>query len=196
MASDWLNWHRSGWSGSPLTNWQSIGMIGTEFCLSGRELVRVTLQWQSGTEVDYGNRIKFISMVRSSVVSLYKGKRPRTGPQRWSSTIETGSHQMSLLLSGIWVTSVTSEWVRWNLIDILSQYWHDLNWILSQWQIIGFSDTRVEKSHLLGLLQLEWFHPKLTGFHQINFQRGYPYDLKSCHLMVFKPLQHNEEWLK
>ena len=109
VAPEWLNWHRSGWSGSLLTNWQSIGIIGNEFCLSGRELVRVTLQWWSGTELDYCNRIKFISMVRSSAVSLYKGKRPRTGPQRWSSTIETGSHQMNLYLSSSGVATVTQE---------------------------------------------------------------------------------------
>ena len=131
----------------------------------------MTLEWLIGTSFDYCFQDDFISRVWSSVVSLLKGKRPKTEPLRWSSTIETGSHQMSLLLSGIWVTSVTSEWVGWNLIDILSQYWHDLSWILFQWQIIGLSDTRVVNWHFIWLLLTGRFHLKGPVFGRFPFKR-------------------------
>ena len=161
-------------------------------------------KWHSSGDISLISiyMMNFISWLGSSAVSLYKGKRPRSQPLRWSCTIETGSHQMDLFLSGRGVTTLTQEWLEWQFIDRFADYWHDWWWFLS-------SDTPVTKWHWDGIwISSQGSAPRPFPFIKGNdrganpwddlgnFQRGYPYYPESCHWMVFKPLLHNAERLK
>ena len=76
-------------------------------------------KWHSSGDISLISiyMMNFISWLGSSAVSLYKGKRPRSQPLRWSCTIENGSHQMDLFLSGRGVFTLTQEWLEWQFID-------------------------------------------------------------------------------
>ena len=107
---------------SPLTyldiHWWIIGSNG----------ISVTLNWHSGTLLTSVRNLTFISGVGSSVVSLYRGKQPRSQPLRWIWN---------------WVASKWLKWHRsgssrkalanWQSIDIfvypLGEIW--FNWIFS-----------------------------------------------------------------
>ena len=65
---------------------------------------------------------------------------------------------MKLNWSGIRLVELTQEWLEWKSIDKLAVHWHDWNWILSQWQRIGPSDTPVVQWHWAGLWQQGQIH--------------------------------------
>ena len=68
-----------------LVNWQSIDIFGhplVENWLKWHFSDTVTLNWHSGTLLTNVQNLTFISGVGSSVVSLYRGKQPRSQPLR------------------------------------------------------------------------------------------------------------------
>ena len=77
VASQWLKWHWIGSSGMALMKWQSNGiswypLVDNWFKWHFRDTV--TLNWHSGTLLTNVRNLTFIS----GVVSLYRGKQPRS----------------------------------------------------------------------------------------------------------------------
>ena len=173
----------------------------------------MTLKWWYFTDLDFTRRISshFVQyLAKWCVISLafnwhssgichigrqgylvYASSRDTPWTVNWdSSGICHIGRQGYLVYAYSWDTPLTFNWHSSGLCHIGRQrylvYAYSRDTPLAfKWHFSGTKKWRAENSGF-------W----LVRRPSENFQRGYPYDFKSCHSMDFKPLLNNEVWLK